>query len=225
MLIVDKAAASGPRPLNRIELGRGAVAYARALDAWEVKLAIAEARAELNAITAGAETKRDWASLTADRRATLQSADDGLLATTQSWMANVLMAAMSVERLEGVVDREKRPIAPSFELFELLFTDAEIEARFKVSGGRIERLWAEEKNGSGPGPGGSGPADTISAAPAKTPATDVRAADGGSSLILSGAVSALDTASAPSANTPPEAPKASSPATSPPAPDSGSMPA
>lgn len=206
------ARGSGARPpLQEIKLGRGAVIKARVLDAFEHKLIEAEARAELNALVAGGETKRVWTSITAERMQRLQT-DESARVAALDWMHVVLLATACAVELEGVDDAETdEPLAAAFETFELLFNDAVAERMFRMQTVKTELVWSAEKNGSGPGPNGPGPADTTTAPHAATQETPAPQAD-----------SAEAEASAPSQPTLPEQPRANSRGESPEAEDVGS---
>ncbi|HYD87112.1 MAG TPA: hypothetical protein VEA80_06545 [Vitreimonas sp.] len=210
-LKVKKAGAQAKAPVT-FELGHGAVLTCRVLDAFEHKFAMAEARAELNALIAGDETKHNWLSLEPRREEirTSQAAQ----AAAYGWMQAVLLAAAAATALTGVVDEDGVPLDPSFETFELLFNDSGVESAFRLAAWRVEQLWDAEKNVSGPGPNGSGPEAAIGATAAEPPESPAPQADGAKAK----------TDAAPSSNTPPAPEKANSPGTSPQAPDAGSSP-
>lgn len=205
------ARGSGARPpLQEIKLGRGAVLKARTLDAFEHKMIEAEARSELNALVAGGETKRIWATLDGERMQKLQ-ADESARIAALDWMHIVLLATACGVELIGVIDADtNEPLSASFETFELLFNDAVAERMFRMQMVKTELIWSQEKNVSGPGLNGPGPADMTTAPPADRQAIPAPQGD-----------SEKSAAPAPSAQMPPEQPKASSHGISPPAGDAG----
>lgn len=173
MMIVRKGGAASAAPVT-FGLGHGAVLTARVLDAFEHKLLLAEARAELNALVAGEDVKYAWASFDAARLARLRTSEEARMAAL-GWMHAVLMASACATALDGVEEVEtdadgaivtRAPLAPSFATFELLFNDAGVEAAFRLQAFKVEQIWSAEKNVSGPGPNGSGPEEQIIAAPA-----------------------------------------------------------
>ncbi|HRE45743.1 MAG TPA: hypothetical protein PKY87_17475 [Terricaulis sp.] len=155
---------SAPPRRILIDLGRGATAHARALTAFELRTVAAEARAEWTRLREGEPTQRTWASINSATRAAMRE-DDGLANQVFDWMHAVLTATASVERLDGVDECDMdadgapinlRPMQASFEAFELLFLDGEVEVRFRLNSPSLERVWAEEKNVYASAPNGSG---------------------------------------------------------------------
>lgn len=219
---IDKNAARDTSLRKRVtvEIGRGAKAVARTLDAFEVKFVAAQARAELNAAIAGEESPAGlvWTTLTPKRLDEARE-DETYRQALLNWMHSVLTATRAVESLEGVEESTTdesgvvtlTPMQPSFEAFELIFLDADAEVNFRVRAGSIERLWSAEKNVSGPGSNGSGPTENNSAAPAEKPETPAPTAE-----------SETTANDAPSSPTPATPQKENSPGSSPQAPDSGS---
>jgi hypothetical protein len=214
-----------------IDLGHGAKAHAHRLDAFAVKAVAAETRAELNALRNGEPTQRRWSTIPADRIEAAKASDDAANALF-GWMHAVLTATASVDQLDGVeqgdgVDEtgaaiNPRPLAASFEAFELLFLDATVETLFRMQAPALERIWEKEKNVSASGPNGSGPEATISAPNAGTPATPAPSAASETFPQASSASPMTDAADpAPSAPTPPEQPRESSPGNTAPPPASG----
>lgn len=216
---------SAPPRRIPIDLGRGATAHARALTAFELRTVAAEARAEWNRLREGEPTQRTWASINAATRAAMRE-DEALANQVFDWMHAVLTATASVERLDGIdecdADAEGAPINPrpmqaSFEAFELLFLDGEVEVRFRLASPSLERVWAEEKNAFASAPNGSGAEAVSSATLAPPPVTP--APEAASIETSPTAPQAL----APSEATPPEPPKESLPGSLP-APAPGNSP-
>lgn len=218
MLIVK----NGARPRVAIDLGRGATAHARTLDAFEIKTIAAEARAELSALLDKArKPKRPWSTIPEERIAAARTDDDAANALF-GWLHAVLTATASVEQLDGVQEGDgldeagalinPRPLAPSFEAFELIFLDPQAETFFRMRAPALERIWGQEKNVSASAPNGSG-AEALSSAPdAKTPAIPAPAAESEPSPQASNnSPTPADAAPAPSDPTPPAPPKANSP--------------
>jgi hypothetical protein len=210
MLKVKRAGAADKAPVT-FELGHGAVMIARVLDAFEHKVAMAEARAELNAIVAGDTPRRAWPTL--EPRFAEIRASQAAQASALAWMHAVLLATACATALEGVVDEDGAPLPASFETFELLFNDEGVEGAFRLGAYKIGQIWDAEKNVSGPGPNGSGPEDVNIAQPAAPLASHALTVD-----------SETTADAALTSSTPPEPPKASSPGTSPAAPDAGTLP-
>lgn len=214
MLIVK----NGARPRVAIDLGRGGVAHARTLDAFEVKAIAAEARVEMNALLdKERKPKRNWSTIPPERIAEARKSDDAANALF-GWMHAVLTATASVEQLDGVQEGDgldengaiinPRPMAPSFEAFELIFLDPQAETFFRMRAPALERIWGQEKNASASEPNGSGSEASISAQDAKTPETPASAEASETSPTASADP-------APSDQTPPAPPKANSHGTSP----------
>lgn len=222
MLIVK----NGARPRVAIDLGRGAVAHARPLDAFEVKAIAAETRVEHNALLDPTrKPKRVWSTIPPERIAEARANDDAATALF-GWMHTVLTATASVEQLDGLqeadgIDESGAPInpramTPSFEAFELIFLDPQAETFFRMRAPALERIWGQEKNASASGPNGSGSEASISAQDAKTLATSAPAEGSGDSLqALTPSPMPQDADPAPSDPTPPTQPKANSPGNSP----------
>lgn len=185
-------------PTRPIDFGHGVFAHARTLDAFEHARTIAEAKADLNAVLAGAPPKHAW-SFTAERIELLRESAD-LRQVTIGWMSNVLGASLAVERFDdgaggeaplelvtyaddGETVLQSEVMQPGFAAFELLFQDATIEMRYRIAALGEEGFWSAEKNVSAPVPNGHGRADTITAQPAETPATLAHAVEQESSLM------------------------------------------
>lgn len=211
MLIMKGA----PPSRVEIDLGHGAKAHARKLDAFAVKAIAAETRAELNALRAGEATQRPWSTIPTERIEAAKANDDAANALF-GWMHTVLTACASVEALEGVIAADgkdedtgalinPRPMPASFAAFELIFLDPTAETIFRMQAPALERIWGKEKNVSASAPNGSGAEALISAPDARTPATPAPMA--GSEHTPS----PESAAPAPSAPTPPAPPRENSP--------------
>lgn len=225
MKVVTQGGKAKPAEDITIDLGRGAVAIARRLDAFEASQALAEAKGDLNALINNEEPAHPW-SFNEDRVAIL-IANEEARAIALGWMRTVLVATMSVHTLTGIELEEQdeagavigsKPMAPSFEAFELLFHDAMVEGRFRMSALRIETAWAEEKNGSRLAQLGRGPVVSNSADNASLTATPAPAGEGDHTQGTNASDARLS-------STPPEAPPASTPGQSVATPDHGSAPA
>ena len=103
-MIVKKGGAASAAPVT-FALGHGAVMTARVLDAFEHKLLLAEARAELNALVAGEDMKYAWASFDGARLAKLRASEEARTAAL-GWIHAVLMAAACATALDGVEEVE-----------------------------------------------------------------------------------------------------------------------
>ncbi len=212
MIVLKKG--GPPRAVRPIDLGRGVVLHARPLDAFAHARVLAAVEADLDAIAADEETRADW-GFGAEERAAI-AADLSVRVIMRGWMRAALIAAETVDRVEGV-ETEDGAAAPSLDLFCALFTDAHFDARWRLAMVELDQVWVDEKNVSGRGPSGSGaessPTIATDAAPSTLPA--LPAAPSGT---------AAPGPSAPLTPTPPEPTPAPPPGPPPPPLDSGAAP-
>lgn len=196
----------GAKPLHQIPLLRGVSFHARALDPFQQAVIDAEVERETLALVRGEPTQRDW-GLDEDRRAAL-AADAHARRAFGDWMKLVVLAAHTVERVEGVSEDDGTPCAPSFDLFALLLEETAFAESFKRGVVLLMLRWDDEKNGSGAAPNGlsaAAPNTAETAAPETTLISGNPAPEASPSAISTDA-----TAAALTTSTPPSAPPAPS---------------
>jgi hypothetical protein len=159
-------------PKSRIAEAKGRQDVEGALLSWMHAVLLATASGV--ALHGVVELTDEEAATLADLEAQLASARTAQKSEDEETR---VAAGREAQRLEAEIAAVGKPLEVEFETFELLFTDVSAESAFKMQAYKVEEIWAAEKNVSGPGPNGSGPVETKSAAPAVTPVTPAPLAD------------------------------------------------
>lgn len=139
MLKVKKSAAAGAAPVT-FELGHGATLTARVVDAFDHKMTLATARAELSALIAGDKTQHAWTSFTRDRVELIRSSE-AAQASAIAWMHTVLLATVAGVSLQGVSEFTDAEIAEG-EAYDAQITEM-IGERNQAEGGGTTALDTE----------------------------------------------------------------------------------
>lgn len=158
---------SQPRAPRRIELGRGVALTVKPVSAVTLSRVSATAARDLDALTDGRDTKRDWrAHLDEDALAALD--DPANRDAVYVWIRSVLLAEASATALDGVLDEDGRPAAPTFDTLAWLFRDGVFEVAFRAQALAAEQVWRDEGNVSSAAPAGP-TAAALNSAPAVAP--------------------------------------------------------
>lgn len=204
--------------LRPLPMPHGVTFHARVMDAYERARVDAAVERDLNALIRDEETVYDWA-LPPEKIAVLAS-DMVVRKHFAEWMRLVVLATLSVERVEGFEADEDGAVAPSFDLFAALLEEGVFEDAFKRLSIMLMLSLDDEKNVSGAAPNGaSAAALSIAAgvAPATTPRSGTHAHED-----LPSKISTERSDAVPSTSTLPAPPQAPSPGGSPAAPAAGS---